>query len=174
LIAKIKSYLLNKILTARLSGFKEDQLLKNFMTDMKEVKKILVVTPPQQAVNQTIFLFIKNLKKEFQESKIATFELPMLKKDDVNWLGIPTVAYLSSFKDEKYDLLIDINTDHDIICTFIGAFCNIPMRIHLSAGRFDNIYNLHIRTEENAPLSTRYNTMALYLSKLKQATSQVN
>ena len=92
-----------------------------------------------------------------------------MRKSDRNSLGVPNSTYLNQIRDEKYDLLIDLNPEQDRICTYLGALCEASMRIHLSEGNFDKIYNLQIRTDKNAPLSTRYDTLIIYLSKLKNS-----
>ncbi len=139
------------------------------MIEMSRVKKILVIRPTIIINEQAVQLFIQKLNQIFSNCQISTFEISMLRKSDVNWLGVPNNAYLNRIRDEKFDLLIDLNSELDKVCTYLGALCEASMRIHLSEGKFDKIYNLQIRTDENAPLTTRFDTLIIYLSKLNKS-----
>lgn len=148
---------------------KEKNPETNFMEAMKQVKKILVIRPNIIQNEQAVQLFLNKLNQAFTNCEVSTFEISMLRKSDRNWLGVPNSSYLNQIQDEKYDLLIDLNPEQDRICTYLGALSEASMRIHLSEGNFDKIYNLQIRTDKNAPLSTRYDTLIIYLSKLKNS-----
>ena len=170
----IKNYFLEKLVTTRLFLLKEKNPVTNFMQEMNHVKKILIILPVRVQASQAVQVFINKMNSTFSASEISTFETSMLRKRDVNWLGIPNSAFLNNIREEKFDLLIDLNSEQDNVCTYLGALSDAPMRIHLSEGKYDKIYNLQIRTDTEAPLSTRFDTLIIYLSKLRKSTSVIN
>jgi len=133
---------------------------------MRNVKKIIVVLPKKSELHDSSTTFIKRLSQSFPDSRISTFEVKMLRKSDINWLGVPNKNFLSHIRDEKYDLLIDINTVQDRLCCYLDALSNAAVRIHLVPGKFDYIYNIQIRSDAEIPLTTRYDTLLNYLEIL--------
>jgi hypothetical protein len=86
----------------------------------------------------------------------------------MNWLGVPGKEYLNNIREEDFDLLIDLNEQQDRVCTYLSALSNATMRIHFSEGKFDRIYNLQIRTDINASLNTKIQTLLNYLIKFSK------
>jgi ADP-heptose:LPS heptosyltransferase len=90
-----------------------------------------------------------------------------LHKFDVNWLGVPNQSYLDRIRNENFDITIDLNSHHDVLCTYLTDLIEAPMRLHLVEGKFDKIYNLHIRSKMESSIEKRYQNLVKYLANLR-------
>jgi hypothetical protein len=164
----VKNYLLDKLLVNRFFLAKQQNEITDYSQQLREAKKILIILPVIHQNVQVEHDFKSNLSKAFANSSISTFGITSLRKSDMNWLGVPGKEYLKNIQDEGFDLLIDLNEEQDRICSYLSALSNAPMRIHFSQGKFDKIYNLQIRTDLNAPLAEKIQTLYNYLLKFSK------
>ena len=163
----IKNYFLGKLLEARLFFIRKHTAVTNFFDQIKCVKKILIIMPIKKKDTRLAKKFLPHLYKIFDSAKISTLNIKSLRKSDTNWLGIPNSAFLNKISEEKFDLIIDLNSYHDRLCTYLSALTESKMRVHLTEGKFDKIYNLQFRTNSDDTTITRYNTMLNYLSIMR-------
>ena len=168
MIRFVKNYLLDKLLVNRFFLAKQQNEITDYARQLSEAKKILIILPVIHENVQVEHDFKSNLAKAFPKSSISTFGITSLRKSDMNWLGVPGKEYLKNIQDEGFDLLIDLNEYQDRICSYLSALSNAGMRIHFSQGKFDKIYNLQIRTEINAPLQEKIQTLFNYLVKFSK------
>lgn len=127
----------------------------DFASELKKTEKILVILPSRQEYTETMQNFVKKLSGLFKAARVSTFVSSSLRKEDLSWLGVPNEHYLKLIRDEQFDLVIDVNTMQDKICAYLCALSGAPMRLNLSAGQYDNIYNLHFRTSSEKTLDER-------------------
>jgi hypothetical protein len=160
--------LLDKLLVNRFFLAKQKNEITDYSRQLSEAKKILIILPVIHQNVQLINDFKTNLANAFPKSSISTFGITSLRKSDMNWLGVPGKEYLNRIREEDFDLLIDLNEDQDRVCTYLSALSNAPLRIHFSEGKFDKIYNLQIRTDINASLNTKIQTLTNYLIKFSK------
>lgn len=163
MITLVKNYLLDKLLVNRFFLAKQKKEITDFSHHITEAKKILIILPVVHQNVQVENDFKSELAKALSNSSISTFSITSLRKSDMNWLGVPGKEYLKNIQEESFDLLIDLNEYQDKICTYISALSNAPMRIHISQGKYDKIYNLQIRTDINARLNVKIQTLLKYL-----------
>lgn len=169
----LKNYFLEKLLNARLHFLKDRSEPTDFIGKLKGVRKILVIVPRDRAQEVIARKYISRLKEAFPGSKISTLDIFNLRKIDVNWLGVPHKQYLDRFQQEKFDLLIDLNTFHDELCSYFCAVINTEIRLHICEGKYDKIYNLHVRTDSNTSLEKRYAELLTKLTRLSETIRQV-
>jgi hypothetical protein len=163
----IKNYFLGKLLEARLFFIRKHTAITDFFDQIKSVKKILIIMPIKKKDNRLAQKFMPQIRKIFDSAKISTLHIKSLRKTDTNWLGIPNSAFLNKISEEKFDLIIDLNSYHDRLCTYLSALTESKMRVHLTEGKFDKIYNLQFRTNSDDTTITRYNNMLNYLSIMR-------
>ena len=168
----IKNFFLPKLLDARLFFIKQRGDLTDFFVEIKNVKKILVILPIDRAEEIVAREYLPGIKEVFDKAKVSTLDLSSLHRIDTNWLGVPNQKYLSKIEDEKFDLLLDLNGHHDRLCAYLCALTAAPMRMHISEGKFDKIYNLHFRIPGGAPLGTRYQNFLTYIRRMRQKPSK--
>ena len=147
---------------------KQVNKVTDYSSQLSETKKILIILPVIHQNVQLVNDFKSNLADAFPKSSISTFGITSLRKTDMNWLGVPGKEYLNNIREEDFDLLIDLNENQDRICTYLSALSNAPMRVHYSEGKFDKIYNLQIRTDINASLNTKIQTLFKYLVRFSK------
>jgi hypothetical protein len=162
----IKNAFLHKYLNFRLKLLQKHDRAYNFATELKNVQKILVILPTDQEYTQYIQNFVKNLGDQFKQAKISTFVSSTLRKTDLSWLGLPNEQYLNIIREENFDLVVDVNTEQDQICSYLCALSGAPMRLNLASGNYDTIYNLHFRSSPNKNLDEKLNNVISYLTHL--------
>jgi len=111
--------------------------------------------------------YIANFHKIFKSTQISIFDIFNLREKDVNWLGVPNTFFINKFRDEKFDLLIDLNSYHETLCSYLGALINPPLRIHFSHGKFDKIYIIQINLDRQLTPDKRYKNFLDYLGRLR-------
>jgi hypothetical protein len=167
----IKNYFLEKLLSARLFFIKQHKDLTDFFEEVKKVKKILIILPIDRAEEIIARKYLPEIQRVFDDAKVSTLDLSTMRKTDANWLGVPNQKYLSKIQDEEFDLLLDLNGHHDRVCAYLCALTTASMRLHISEGKFDKIYNLHFRIPRGAPLDTRYQNFLTYIRRMRQKSS---
>lgn len=166
---KIKRLFLGKFLDIRLKFFKNNNTLCNFPEKIKSLKKVLIVMPSDEKVKMSTRYFISELHSIFQDVKVVTFMRDSLRENDVNWMGSPNDEFMKNLQNSKFDLVVDLNPKHDKTCSYLCAFCGAPLRLNLTPGKYDHIYNLNIRTDQSKPLLDRLENILIYLKKFKTA-----
>jgi hypothetical protein len=167
----ITNYFLERLLEARLFFIKQKSDLTDFLAEVKNVKKILIILPIDKNEEGVAREYLPQIQKVFGRAKISTLDLSTLRKNDTNWLGVPNQKYLANIQGERFDLLLDLNGHHDRVCAYLCALTAAPMRLHVSEGKFDRIYNLQFRIPGGAPLSSRYQNMLTYIDQMRQISA---
>ena len=167
----IKNYVLEKLLEARLLFMKQRNDLTDFFEEIKRVKKILIILPLDKAEEVIAREYLPEIQRAFEKVKVSTLDLSTLRKIDTNWLGVPNHKYLAKIQDEEFDLLLDLNGHHDRLCAYLCALTAAPMRMHISEGKFDKIYNLHFRIPGGAPLGSLYQNFLTYIVRMRQKSA---
>lgn len=169
----IKKYFLEKLLNLRLYLMREKSEITNFPEKFRSVKKVLILLPRDRAEEIIARKYISKFNKIFKLTQISVFDIFNLREKDVNWLGIPNAFFISKYRDEKFDLLIDLNSYHDTVCTYLGALIGPPLRVHFSHGKYDKIYNIQINLGNQLAIDARYNNFIEYLARLRNSESKV-
>jgi len=164
----IKKILLTRFLNTKLFFMREKTNITDFPENLKNVKKILIILPRDRAEEVNVRKYIPEFFKIFDSCRITKLDLFNLKENDKNWFGAPNKFYLTKIKNDKFDLVVDLNSNHDILCTYLTATSGAPLRIHLAQGRFDKIYNIQIRPEFSSSLHARFKLMIGYLATMRQ------
>jgi len=152
-------------------NFKVKILLANerpvdFSHELQRVKKVLVITPSGEELSDVFQNFLKKIVEVFSGSRVSTFDKMCLRKEDLSWLGLPNERYLKIFKDETFDLVVDLNTKQDNACSYLAALSGAPMRLNLDSGKNDFIYNLHIKSSTEKKIEERLNSIISYFKFL--------
>ena len=164
---QIKNLMLNKYLNFRLNYFKSDEDLCDYPGRIDKIKKILLILPAECRDKTEYRDFINGLNQIFPKSKISTFQIKDLRLHEQNWLGVPNERYLNELRSQSFDLIIDLNLRPDKICAYICALSEAPVRINLTSGKYDHVYNLYFRSETGKTVDERYDLILDNLSKLK-------
>ena len=167
----IKNYFLERLLEARLFFIKQKSDLTDFFAEVKNAKKILIILPTDKSEEGVAREYLPQIQRVFGRAKISTLDLSTLRKNDTNWLGVPNQKYLANIQGEGFDLLLDLNGHHDRVCAYLCALTAAPMRLHVSEGKFDKIYNLQFRIPGGGPLSSRYQNMLAYINLMRQISA---
>ncbi|MGD9900734.1 MAG: hypothetical protein AB7T22_16535 [Calditrichaceae bacterium] len=168
MIEHLKSLILEKYLEFRFRKINNSEELYDFPKMIQNVKHIFVILSAGRDLEKENQEFLSSLYKVFGDVRISTFERSTLRKEDMNRLGVPNDQYLKNIQDEKFDLVIDLNVKQDKICSYLTALSGAPMRMNLISGRYDHIYNLHIRGGREVTPTYQFGNILTYLKSLRQ------
>jgi hypothetical protein len=166
-VKPLKNYFLKKLVHTRLFFIKKNSQLLDFSERIKNVKKILIILPINKQEERIARSYLSKFNKLFKSSQISTLDVTSLRKSDVNWLGVPNTTYLKNIQSEDIELLIDLNGSHEYVCAYLGALTRAALRLHVSQGIFDKIYNLQFISQPHETLETRYNRALHYLELMR-------
>ncbi len=160
---KIKELLLEKYLDFNLKAIKKTNKLCDFSEKLKSIQQILVIKPINSIDDKSLQSFISGLYNIYPNIQVSTFTRSSLRKNDINWLGVPNNQYLKNIHKLKFDLVVDLNIHHDTICSYICKLSDAPLRLNLKSGHYDHVYNLHIKTNFNSPIDDELRNILRYL-----------
>lgn len=167
MINRVKNLLLTKFLNFRLKKIQDHENIYNFSSELKAVKKILVILPLDNEYTETIQTFVARLTEIFTNARVSTFVSSSLRKADLSWLGVPNEEYLKSIREERFDLVVDINIIQNLICAYLCALSGASLRLNLASGEYDFIYNLQFRADRQKKLNEQLNNIISYFIFLK-------
>jgi len=151
----------------RLRWFKENDHVVELPAAIRDIHNILIISPGEEETEDDVYYFASELYHIFDPVNVSTFERSSFRPQDGNWFGLPGDAYLENFRQEKFDLVVDLNPEQDRLCTYICALSGGTLRINLASGRYDHIYNFHIRTDELQALRQRLQRLLDSLKRFK-------
>ncbi len=168
----LKDHLAKKYLHWRLARWKAPKEIFDFASVLRKVRHVLIVIPEHLDMDYVMPRCIQPLYQIFGENiMVSTFEKKNFRAQDSNWLGLPKKEYLKIFESEKIDLVLDLNEKEDAFCSYVCALLNAPIKINLAPGKFEHIYNLHIRSQTAKTFEQKVQTMLYYLKHLFQPTT---
>jgi hypothetical protein len=160
---KIKTILLEKYLDFNLKSRRKDENLYVFSEKLKSIKQILVIKPVAGIDDKSLQNFIAGLYAVYPNVQVSTFLRSSLRGSDTNWLGVPNDRYLKNIQEIHFDLVIDLNLQHDTICSYICKLSGAPLRLNLKPGHYDNIYNLYIKSGNSISIDNELQNILKYL-----------
>lgn len=171
MLAILKRAILKKYMDLRLRWFKEDGPAVELPSAIRDIHNILIISPGSKEMEEDVHFFASELSREFDPVKVSTFERNSFRPQDGNWFGLPVDAYLENFRQEHFDMVIDLNPEQDRLCTYICALSGGTLRINLASGAYDHIYNFHIRMDKIQPLRKRLQGIIENLKRFKTIMS---
>lgn len=159
--------LMNQVVNFRLKMFHKYELTYDFFKEVNEVKKILIILPANDEYKEHMQQFIKDVSQTFNKSSVSTFARSTLRKTDLSWFGVPNEKYLKIIREEGFDLVIDANINQDKLCSYLSALSGAQLRLNLSSGNYDHIYNLHFRSDQQKPVPNRLQNIVAYFEHLR-------
>ncbi len=166
----LKEALLKRFIRIRLKLIQAGERPQNFHDALNKVRKILVLLPIGGEYDQESRKFIHDLNTIFAEAQISTFDKKSLRKQDLNRLGLPNDTYLKVIRDSMPDMAIDLNKPQDHVCSYLVALSGAPLRVNLSTGPWDMVYNLHFRLPAEKPTSEQLALLIQRMTTFKPAS----
>jgi len=163
----IKNYFLDKLLEVRLLFIREKRQITDFLQQLNSVKKVLIILPRDRAEEVYSRKYLNQIRQLFKGTRISTLDVISLRKTDTNWLGMPNQDFIKKLHNENFDLIVDLNSFHDRLCTFLGASTGAPLRLHVMPGRYEKVYNLQFRVHKSASMDVRFRILINYLAQFR-------
>lgn len=171
-ITGLKQKLAHSFMVKRLQKNRGSENITDFHQAISNVRSILIILPVRKKEHTVAEEFMGQLKKLFDTERIISADLSVFAPEQLTWLGLPRPEFIQEVQSEPCDLLIDLNSRQDETCCFISSQLSIPLKIHLAEGPFEHLYNLHFRTDQHAPLATRYDNLVNNLKLLHAGQSK--
>ena len=151
--------------------------------DLSRVKNVLVCLPPGQRELTMIKLLLPDISRTFAEAEIYLMAAPgssvydifprkgyrimTPSSDHVSWNGLASKRYIQLLKENKYDLIFDLNLSpnnltQSVLLAFPGA-----IRIGKGNSLGAPYYNLEIKTKFIRDEKNIYKSMISTIDKLK-------
>jgi hypothetical protein len=165
---KLKAILLEKYLHFNLKSVKKEDAPCHFSEKLKTIRQILVIKPSDSINERSIQDFISKLYSVYPDVQVSTFMKSNLRPSDTNWLGVPNNNYLKNIQEVDFDMVIDLNLQHDTICSYICKLSGAPIRLNLKSGHYDNVYNLHIKSNASTSIENALQHILKYLKTFRQ------
>jgi hypothetical protein len=102
---------------AKFTGKEDFELLKKYVAYVKEYGK---------KIKCMVFSEGKAIPEDISWSKV---EFEFFLGTDLNWYGKPGGVYLNNFKEEAFDVLLDLNLGSDICLSFLAAGSRATFKI---------------------------------------------
>ena len=163
----MKQVVMNQVVNFRLKMFHKYERAYNFIEEVNKVKKILIILSANDEYSSTVQQFIKEIGRTFKRASVSTFDSNSLRKSDLSWFGVPNERYLNIIREEGFDLVIDANIVQDKVCSYLCALSGAQLRLNLSSGHYDHIYNLHFRSDRDKPVPNRLQNIVAYFEHLR-------
>ena len=158
--------ILKKYMDLRLRWFKSEQDDLELPGSIQKVRHILLITPEgHPELELALEQFASQMYKIFENVQVSTFERSSFRPQDGNWFGLPKEEYLDNFRQENFDLVIDLNLEPDRLCTYISALSGAPLRMNLVPGKYDHVYNVQIRTTDLGNAEYKMDKLLDYLKR---------
>lgn len=165
----IKKILFNKVLDIKLKSGAGQEML-NFPQQLNRVRSIVLFNRQDEGQTDHSAAFRGRLMEVFPGVRIEAFDGGQLTDDQRNWFGFPSSAFQRTFKERRYDLLIDLNQIPQKLDLFFVSICAAPMKLNIRSGEHDRFYNLHFRGPADTSPEHQLNLIADYLAKLRRIT----
>ena len=163
----IRNYVRDKLLEVRLLFTREPNQMTDFFKQINDLNKLLIIVPRDRAEEVSVRKYVTQIRQIFKGTRIATLDVFNIRDHDVNWIGLPNQHYIKKLYDEKYELVIDLNSHHDYLCAYLCFCTRAPLRLHLVSGKYDKIYNLQLRVGEFASVDTKFRNLINYLARMR-------
>jgi len=163
----LRNYLRDKLLETRLFFTREPNQITDFFKQINDLNKLLIIVPRDRAEEVFVRKYLLQIRNIFKGTRISTLDVFNIRDYDTNWIGMPNQHYVKKLRNEKFDLIIDLNSHHDQLCTYLCLCTTAPLRLHLVQGKYDNIYNLQLRVGESVSMDSRFRTLISYLSLMR-------
>jgi hypothetical protein len=163
----LKNYILDKLLEIRLLFIREQSQITDFLLQLNSLKKVLIILPRDRAEEVYSRKYLSQIRRLFKGTRISTLDVGSLRGTDKNWLGMPSQDFIKKLYNEKFDLVVDLNSFHDRLCTFLGARAGAPMRLHVMPGKYEKVYNLQFRVHKSASMDVRFRILINYLAQFR-------
>ncbi len=162
-----KAILTNRFIRRKFSRLNLNAAVENFPELVKRVGRILVILPSSTSLESGSNIFTSRLYDLFGEVQVSTFNRTSLRETDVNWYGLPSDRYLENIRSEKFDMVIDLNSTPDYICSYLVALSGARLRLNLISTEYDQAYNLHFRSDRKQNPQELTKNILEQLKKLK-------
>lgn len=119
-------------------------------------------------------LIIEGEKGLFVKHKLENNRITLLKRTDINWLGIPKSSIVKNFTDKESDIFICFNGANNYTLNYICRLENSGFKVALGNGFDSNLFTMVLKQPDGARYSAveMFGKLRGYLEMIK--TEPVN
>ncbi|MGB2697331.1 MAG: hypothetical protein WBD28_05650 [Candidatus Zixiibacteriota bacterium] len=173
----VKSYLIwkSKLL------FKQKPF--SFAANLSQAKSMLVLLPHQAEGFSSVFNHLSPLETIFPDLKISyllpfstqgfistlkNYDLILLKKEEMGWLGLPRVSYTRKLRNYGFDISLDMDLRKNFLNAYLGLLSEAKVRMGIQGKGGPPFYNLELIIPSNLIyLDEQYDSLIRILKNLR-------
>lgn len=150
LIYNIKKYYANRQIKSEAKNVSRQKIVSN-IDDSKTIGIVFPYTTREDfELLKKYVLYLRELKKKVKaigyyktkeepEIQYSKVDYDFFSKKSHNWYGKPTDHLVTNFIEEEFDIMIDVNPDHDAVITYTAAMSKAKFKV----GRFEENDFIH-------------------------------
>jgi len=120
------------------------QLLKNevrFPVAAAEVRNVLIFLPLDEHYLDAAMTLVRHLRQHFQPWHFLIMDVAKIPADKLDRYQLPIPGFISELEKNDFQLVLDLNFEHDLRIRYLIGSMKIPYRLHLQFSDFA-IYNM--------------------------------
>ena len=144
---------LKSIFTEKYVHWKTRKLFRNMKKTSLElpikisaVKNVLIILPVNMEYMDAAMLFVRKIRKVFRPWHYMILDIDKIKDEQLNRLRLPRQAFTDELKNNKFDLVLDLNFEPDLRILYLIGLLQIPLRLRLHPLP-QNHYNIIVNTD---------------------------
>lgn len=126
---------------------------ENFPIPGHRIQNVLVVLPRQLTFLDSAINLVRDLRQNFSGWNFMMLDMDKVLKHKLNRLDLPNAEFISELELEKFDLVVDLNSEFDIRIGYLITMLKIPYRIFLFS---DSLPYYNITINGNFLASSNY------------------
>ena len=120
------------------------QLLKNevhFPVAAAEVRNVLIFLPLDEQYLDAAMTLVRHLRQHFQPWHFMIMDVAKIPADKTDRYQLPVPGFISELEKNDFQLVLDLNFEHDLRIRYLIGSMKIPYRLHLQFSD-SAIYNM--------------------------------
>jgi hypothetical protein len=133
IMSSIKSNIARSLVSWRTrSNYK--QLSKNdvyFPASASEIKNVLILLPLNEAHQDAAMTLVRHLRQHFKKWHFMILDVSKIPVEQLDCFNLPSPDFVDELAKNDFQLVLDLNFEHDLRNRYLIGRLKIPYRLHL-------------------------------------------
>ncbi|OGB65778.1 MAG: hypothetical protein A2Y94_06270 [Caldithrix sp. RBG_13_44_9] len=103
----------------------------HFPVTAAEVKNVLILLPLNGLYLDSAMTLVRHLRQHFQKWHFMILDLGKIPADKLDRFQLPTPDFVAELDKNDFQLVLDLNFEHDLRIHYLIGSMKIPYRLHL-------------------------------------------
>jgi hypothetical protein len=114
----------------------------HFPVTATEVRNVLILLPLNELYLDAAMILVRHLRQHFKQWHFMILDLGKIPADKLDRFRLPTPDFVTELDKNDFQLVLDLNFEHDLRIRYLIGSMNIPYRLHLQFSD-SAIYNMY-------------------------------